>query len=160
MAKFTFRKVESTTDSEMFTKAAAQKMGGSSASPFKDEVIFEPTGEYCYLVTNEGTEDERYNLALIGKIAEVQTYLWASMLIKTDVDADLKAVVPQGFNKICMDNNLSEMTNKDAGDFLLKELKIKNSKNYKKLKVSRIAYKTYYKGELKIRSLVQFNIVD
>lgn len=160
MAKFTFRKVESSTDAEKFEKAAAQKMGGSSSSPFKDGITFIPTGEYCYFVTNEGTEDERYNLALIGNIAGVESYLWASMLIKTDINADLQEVVPQGFNKVCIDGNISEMTNQAAGDFLVKELKIENSNKYKKLQVSRIAYKTYYKGELKIRSLVQFNIID
>lgn len=160
MAKFTFRKIESATDIEKFNKAAAQKMGGSSNSPFKEGVIFVPTGTYCYLVTNEGTDDERYNLALVGKIADVESYLWASMLIKTDIDSDLKEIVPQGFNKICMDNNISEKTNQEAGNFLLEKLKIENSNNYKKLQVSRIAYKTYYKGELKIRSLVQFNVVE
>lgn len=161
MATFTFRKIEDNeSDKAKFDKAAAQTMGGASASPFKNGVTFVPSGSYGYLVTNEGTDKERYNLVLEGKVAGVDTYLWASTLLKTGINKELQEVVPQGLNSICINANMGGMTNRQAGDFLLSQLKTADGSGYKSLIVKRIPFTTLYNGNEVIRTLIQFDIKD
>ena len=161
MATFTFRKIENTeSDKAKFDKAAAQTMGGASASPFKSGAVFVPSGYYGYLVTNEGTDKERYNLVLEGKVAGVDTYLWASTLLKTGINKELKEVVPQGLNEICITANMGTMTNKQAGDFLISQLKKSDESGYKSLIIKRIPFTTLYNGNEVIRTLIQFDLKD
>lgn len=157
MATFTFRKVES--NDAKFNNAANQIMGGGGGqTPFRTGAIFVPSGSYGYLVTNEGTDKERYNLVLEGKIAGVDTYLWVSMLLKSAIDKDGNEVIVDGFNKVCADANLVGMTNKAAGDFIINKLK-KSDGNLFSLKITRIPYVTLYDGKQTLRTLIQFDLV-
>lgn len=157
MATFTFRKIES--NDEKFNKAAEQIVGsGSGQSPFRTGAVFVPSGSYGYLVTNEGTDKERYNLVLEGKIAGVDTYLWVSMLIKDARDKEGKEVDLGGFNKVCSDANLMGMTNKQAGDFIISKLK-KPDNTFYSLKATRKPFVTLYNGKDSLRTLVQFDLI-
>nr|DAK03769.1 MAG TPA: hypothetical protein [Bacteriophage sp.] len=157
MATFTFRKIES--NDEKFNKASEQIVGGGGGqTPFRTGSVFVPSGSYGYLVTNEGTDKERYNLVLEGKIAGVDTYLWVSMLLKTGTDKDGKEVFVDGFNKVCADANLVGMTNKAAGEFIINKLK-KPDGTFYNLKAKRIPFVTLYSGNQSLRTLVQFDLI-
>lgn len=159
MATFTFEKVNEQNQAE-FNNAANQTMvGNGSMSPFKEGALFEPNGKFCYLVTNKGTDKQRYHVALEGKIAGVDTYLWASMFLKTGINENLEDVLPQGFNQVCRASNLVGMTNRQVGEFLIGKLK-KADGNCSKLSAKRIAYKSLYDGKVVIRTLIQFDIKD
>lgn len=159
MATFTFEKVDANNQTE-FNNAANQTMASNgSMSPFKEGALFIPNGNFCYLVTNKGTDKQKYHVALEGKIAGVDTYLWASMFLKTGINEQLEDVLPQGFNQICRASNLTGLTNKQVGEFLINKLK-KADGNYSKIAAKRIAYKSLYDGKTVIRTLIQFDLKD
>ena len=159
MASFTFDKVDENNLTELNNAANQTMAGNGSMSPFKEGALFEPSGNFCYLVTNKGTDKQRYHVALEGKIAGVDTYLWASMFLKTGINENLEDVLPQGFNQVCRASNLTGMTNKQVGEFLVNKLK-KPDGSYFKISAKRIAYKSLYDGKTVIRTLIQFDLKD
>lgn len=157
MAKFEFKKVDETNTAE-FNAAANQKAGGNGSSPFKEGATFVPSGKYCYLITNEGTDKQRYNLALEGTVANIPTYLWASVLLKVGFTTTNEEILPQGFNKVCRDANIGEMTNQQAGDWILSKLK-KGDGSYHNLSAKRLVYTGFYNGQPTTRTLIEFKLV-
>lgn len=138
-------------EKSMFKVPAADRKGYPNGS------VFLPNGSINYYENNCS-----FYVAIGGTVNGCTTDVWLNTLLRIGYDLRTnEEIKPGGFNAICRSLDLNGLTNKEAANRVLSELRMPNG-SYRELKITRIPYlgRSFKTGQKIEKTIFQFDMVE